>query len=321
MHVKHWRSVVLLCLIMGLQPCLGAPSKVFFINSYHEGYAPSDESMNAFVERAEAYGMQIEVMFMDSKRNPDAFHMLDASHRFLKRFEKLQPDVVVAADDNAVRYIVAPFLRGSTTPVVFVGVNWSCTQYGLPAANVTGILEVLPIGEALEIAESLAPRGKRLLVLSEKSNSEEKNREVLDPFFRERGLSPSYQFVRSFEEWKQAFREAQDTFDLVYLPTNGAIQGWNHEEAQEWVSNVIKIPVFTCDDFMMPYCVFGLTKIAAEQGELGFERTLLILNGERPDRIPVIGNTQSRMWINASLAEAIGDSSIVESFPTATIVE
>jgi hypothetical protein len=29
----------------------------------------------------------------------------------------------------------------------------------------------------------------------------------------------------------------------------------------------IKIPIVTCDDFMMPFAVFGLTKVAKEQGD------------------------------------------------------
>jgi ABC-type uncharacterized transport system substrate-binding protein len=66
------------------------------------------------------------------------------------------------------------------------------------------------------------------------------------------------------------------------------------------------VPVFTCDDFMMVYAVFGLTKIAKEQGEWAARTALQILDGQSPAQIPVTRNTQTAAWINPLLAESAG---------------
>ena len=113
---------------------------------------------------------------------------------------------------------------------------------------------------------------------------------MLDPKYKSLGLIPQYVLVDSFDEWKRAFAAAQRDSDVVYLPTNGAIRGWDAAAATEWVRRNIRQPVVTCDDFMMPYAIFGLTKVAREQGEWAARAALEILHGKRPGDIPMVPN-------------------------------
>ena len=53
----------------------------------------------------------------------------------------------------------------------------------------------------------------------------------------------------------------------MYLPTNGAIRGLDSAAVKERVRRNLRKLAVTCDDFMMPHAVFGLTKVAREQGE------------------------------------------------------
>jgi ABC-type uncharacterized transport system substrate-binding protein len=56
---------------------------------------------------------------------------------------------------------------------------------------------------------------------------------------------------------------------------------------------------------MMPYAVFGITKVAKEQGIWASKTAKKILKGESPSNIPVTRNQESRIWLNARLAERI----------------
>ncbi|HBH82903.1 MAG: hypothetical protein A2X05_06530 [Bacteroidetes bacterium GWE2_41_25] len=56
----------------------------------------------------------------------------------------------------------------------------------------------------------------------------------------------------------------------------GSIKNWEKAEAVEIVSQNINVPIITCDDFMMPYCVFGMTKVAFEQGEWAAKLIIII---------------------------------------------
>jgi ABC-type uncharacterized transport system substrate-binding protein len=93
---------------------------------------------------------------------------------------------------------------------------------------------------------------------------------------------------------------------VVYLPTNGAVAGWDDADARRFVRKAIRRPVVTCDDFMIPYAVLGLVKVAREQGEWAGDAALAILSGKRPSEIPLASNAQVRALFNAELAARIG---------------
>lgn len=281
--------------------------RVFYVNSYHEGYASSDEAMAAIREILEREGVKLEIAFMDAKRHPAEADLRRRAGEVLASIRRFQPDLLIASDDDAVKFVLAPNYRVGPIPAVFCGVNWSARQYGLPTANVTGMLEVVPIEETLRQVRQMFPGTRRLCVLSEDSTSERSNRELLTPRYRALGFDLRYVLTTDFEEWKRAFAEAQNTADVVYLPTNGAIRDWHAAAAAEWVRAHIRKPVVTCDDFMMPYAVFGLTKVAREQGEWAARTALQILRGtKRPGDIPVVENQQTRCYWNPGLAARIG---------------
>ena len=110
--------------------------KIFYISSYHDGYPSSDNITKGILETIKEENITLKVFFMDTKLNPGEEKVQVKVKEALKQIEKFLPDLVIAADDNAVKYIVQPHLKD--IPVVFCGVNWSACQYEL-GDNVTGI--------------------------------------------------------------------------------------------------------------------------------------------------------------------------------------
>ncbi len=168
------------------------------------------------------------------------------------------------------------------------------------------MLEVLPLHENLQQIKLFNPEARKMLVLSENSTSEQNNKVLLDTLFRSSGFVPEYELVNEFADWKTAFIEANQNFDLIYLPTNGSIKNWDKAEAVETVSQNMKVPVITCDDFMMPYCVYGMTKVASEQGEWAAKTSIEILVGKPVGEIPLTKNNHTKVFVNQELAAKIG---------------
>lgn len=298
-------SLLFLFIIMN---CSKAPSKILYINSYHEGYGSSDDVMKGIIETLKDKNVELEIVFMDTKRHNDQLHVAKTTQQVLQKIIRFCPDLIIASDDYAVKYIVTPYLKEGSLPVVFCGVNWSCEQYGLPTDFVTGMLEVLPIEQSIKTLKVYYPEMKKLTVLSENTTSEESNKVLLDPIYRSLNLEPEYMLVDNFAQWKEAFIQANKSSDIIFLPTNGAVKNWDEIEAMKFVLDQIKVPVFTCDDFMMKYSVFGLTKIAQEQGEWAAQTALEILKGKDPKEIAVTKNSQTIAYVNKILAEKIGFS-------------
>jgi len=282
----------------------GKRATVIYVSSYHAGYPSSDDVTAGIKETLSGSGVRLATFYMDSKRHPEWVEARAAAA--LKLIDRTKPNVIIASDDNAVKYVVAPFFHDGPVPCVFCGVNWTCDQYGLPTDHVTGMLEVLPVRQTVQTLRQYYPDMKRLVVLSENTASEHKNKDVLIPVFAELGLTAEYVLVDTYEQWQERFVAANREADVIFLPTHGAIKGWREREAKAFVAEHIRVPVFTCDDFMMVYAVFGLTKVAREQGRWAAATALKILKGQRPAHLPVTRNQQTRAYMNANLAEKIG---------------
>lgn len=280
--------------------------KIYYINSYHKGYPPSDKIMEGMKQAFSGHSIDLKTFFLDTKMNPELSAVERKTKQVLDEIRRFNPDVIVVSDDAAVANIVVPYLKNAGVPIVFCGVNWSAEGYQLPAATVTGMLEVLPLRENLRLMKTYYPQAKKLTVLSERSLSEEKNTQLLDTLYRSMGFTVQYDLVNTYSEWKIKFKLANEQADIIYLPTNGAIKEWDSSDAKTFVKTHIAKPVITCDDFMMPYCVYGLTKVAEEQGKWAGNSALEILRGKLPSEIPVTKNKETHSYFNAELAVQIG---------------
>lgn len=296
----------ILILTICLTGCRPGTKKILYINSYHEGYGSSDDITSGIRNVFANQNIEWEVVYMDTKRLPSKDHVDSVTLEILKKIEQDAPDLIIASDDNAVKHVVSQHLTQSPIPVVFCGVNWTAEAYQLPREHITGMLEVLPFKEGVELIRKLKPQTNKVYVLSEDSPSEEKNIQYITKISRGLPVELTYFLASDFEQWKNGFLQGNDSADLIYMPTNGAIRNWDEEAAIRFIREHIRVPVLTCDDFMMPYAVLGLTKVQSEQGEWAATAAIQILSGTSPSEIPVTMNRKTMHWINPILAERIG---------------
>ena len=299
--------MTLICLIT--QMCMPKKEEakiVTYINSFHRGHPSSDDIMDGILENLPKDSFKIDTYFMDTKRNPSNEHILEIASKLFDTIMSKKPDILLTSDDNAIKHIVKPHLEELNMPIVFCGVNWTDVEYDLPPDKVTGMLEILPAANMIFTMRSYYPDMENLLFLSENTTTSRKEKDLLDTLFTRTGVDVTHELVNDFEEWKQIFKEANEIFDIIYLPTNGAIKGWDREESIDFISQHIKVPVVTTEDFMMPYSVFGLTKVAKEQGIWVAETAKKIMSGSKITDFQVTRNKQSTYWINSLLAAKIG---------------
>ena len=300
--------MLIVILIVGFRSC-GTPEnerkKVAYVNSYHRGHPPSDEITAGVYESLPDDSFEIFTYFMDTKRNPSKEYIVNRAAEILDSIKKEKPDLLIVSDDNAVKYLVEPHPQDFDIPIVFCGVNWSAKKYDLSQHNITGILEMLPVAELLTTMKTYYPSMQKLLVLNENTTTSRKTKPLLDTLCRRVGISVTQELVDDFKSWKDVFMEANQSYDIIYLQTMGAIKNWDHEEALRIIDQHIKVPLVTCEDFMMPYCVFGLTQTSKEQGTWAAETAIKILQGTSPADIPFSRNHMTTVWINSRLAEKI----------------
>ena len=121
-------------------------------------------------------GVELKIIHMDTKRNPSEEFNRAAALRAKEVIESFRPDVVTTSDDNAAQYLIMPYYKDAELPFVFCGLNWDASTYGLPYANVTGMVEVSPIPQILRLLRSYA-KGDRIGYLTEDTTTKRKELE------------------------------------------------------------------------------------------------------------------------------------------------
>jgi len=284
----------------------GAVKKVFYLNSYHPGNGLSDEPMKAVGDKLNEEKIDWVYHFLDAKRNPDSKEVQQRLKESLDIVNYYKPSLIIVSDDEAVKFAVLPHFKQGSIPVLFCGVDWSCQPYGLPTPHITGILEIVPVEDTIITLRAYYPKMKNITILSDDSSLEQGNQAYLAPLYRGWGLEPEWITVSDYNHWKQAYLLANQKADVIYLPTNGTIRDWNATDARNFVKKNLRKPSFTCNDFMMPYAMFGYVNVPREQGEWIAQTALDILNGKSPKDIPVAKNAQKRAYWNPTLSKKAG---------------
>lgn len=290
--------------------------KVLWVDSYHAGYPWGDGIGRGIRQALAVSGVELKVWHMDTNRNRSEAYGRQAGRMAKEVIEAYRPDVVIASDDNAQKYLVVPYLKGTDVPVVFCGVNRKPDEYGYPCRNITGMQEV-------DFAPALARQlrnfsgGQRIGLLD---GDTETSRIVADTYRQLLGDQLKVYLVQSFDEYQQAFVNAQQEVDLLLMRNNSGISGWDDVLAESFLVKHTRIPTGSVNRWMKHYVIFNLAKCPEEQGKHAAETALRIIAGERPENIPVIQNREAHLIINLKMAQAAGIVVPVSLLKTAEVI-
>ena len=237
---------------------------------------------------------------MDTKRNPQEDYGRKVALDAKAAIERFKPDILIAADDNASRYVVVPHYKDAKLPVVFCGINWTVAEYGYPFSNATGMVEVTPARQVIEVLDQVLRYPRRGLFISGDNYSDRKDLKGFTLEFQRKRISLEGRFVTNMEDWLQANKDGQ-SYDFVILHNNTNINGWNNRQAVDAQVEVGSRFTMTLNRWMMPFTMFGVFKIPDEQGEWAAEAALAILAGAKPSDIPITPNRRWDMMVNEAL--------------------
>jgi ABC-type uncharacterized transport system substrate-binding protein len=239
---------------------------------------------------------------MDTKRNTDEAFKKKAALKAKEEITRFKPDVVIASDDNASKYLIMPYYKNNSLPFVFCGVNWDASVYGYPYENVTGMVEVGLIPQLIEQLKLWA-EGDRIGFLAPELLTAHKEADNYRKAFELEFLE---YYAKDYEDWKKGFLEIQKKVDMLIIASDGGLYKDNQHEYQTFVESNTTIPTGSVYDFMMPVSLVGVIKVAKEQGEWSAKTALKILDGKAPASIPITQNRKAKMAINKKIGTAMG---------------
>ncbi len=312
MHLQHLlRSLWVLLVLLATPPVTAARTVILVVESYHAEYA-WDASYTQALREALGSDCRLEFFRMDTKRLPPSRHAAMAQAAW-ERYLALKPDLVVLGDDAAVRHLV-PRLVGTTTPVVFLGLNNNPRAYYDTATvkNITGVLERPLLKRNLILARRLVGDVKRVLVLFDTDvtsqvvlaeSFEGKNRQTID------GIDVELKLVGDLETWKRTVREAKGNYDILVAGLYQTLKdrdgrSVDPEDVIRWTSANTPIPPFGFWDFAVgaDKTIGGLVLYGSEQGRTSAVLVRKILAGAEPASLgPVTASRGSLLFSRSQL--------------------
>jgi ABC-type uncharacterized transport system substrate-binding protein len=284
------------CCILLLTPRPAEAGKPFVtvVNSYHAGYLWVEGHNDALRDRL-AETARLAFFYLDTKRTPPETHQA-AAEQVWRKILSDPPDVLVLADDNAVK-LLGRRAMDKGIPLVFLGVNQNPREYlgGLEAA--TGVLErPLYKRSLMFLREILGPSLKRSLLLFDSGQTA---RVILDSVFKDRtslhvgDTMADVKLLCTFTQWRDAvLRSKERGYDIILMGLyhNLTDDDGNYvpsEEVMAWTSAHTPLPIFGYWDFAVGRgkAVGGLVNSARPQGEAAADLVLQILAGAKPSSL------------------------------------
>ena len=296
-------ALFLLALLL-LLPSSGFAARCLYVSSYHAGYVWNDDIEEAMTKVLRGQ-CEIKKFYMDGKRNLAPEFARQKGLEAKKLIDTWKPDVVIVADDNAARYLVMPHLKNAAVPVVFCGINWTVEPYGFPYPNTTGMVEIGPVEPLAKEVRTVVPNARQGIFLSAEEMTQNKEVALNQKVYAKHGITILHRPVQTMAEWEKAFLEAQKA-DFIILGNNAGINDWSHERALALVTQKGKKFTVSYLDWMAPYTMLTMAKIAGEQGDWAARAALRILKGARPNSIPIAANQRWNIFVNPTLLRETG---------------
>ena len=304
-------AVGLLMANLSAQSAQAVDCRVFVVMSYEEQLGWVKDQQEG-IDAVLAKTCQVEYFYLNARSNPDGLEQ-KAKEAFA-RYQEWQPTGVIAADDDAQKVFVVPYLKDKVaTPVMFCAVNREPQQYGYPSSNVSGILEVTHLAESLAFVQQLLPSVNTFSAMQKDGAAAQLNLKT----FQEQGATFSAQFVemkmpKTLDDAIAMSKELQAASDALIIFTFGFINADGapipEKEAVAAISAAFGKPVLGMSEEYLRYqgVLCSVVKSAQEQGETAAKMLLKAMQGTPVSELPITQNHHGKRIINVTTMKAFG---------------
>ncbi len=279
-----------------------ASKKVLYIDSYHQGYDWSDGITRGIKSVLKDKDIDLRIFRMDTKRNPSEDYKKESARKAIDLIKSFRPDVVIASDDNASKYIIQPHYKDADLPFVFCGVNNEVSKYGFPFRNVTGMIEVSPVAKLIYSLKHFR-RVTRVGYLASDTLTERMDGEAYDS---EIDIKYIQRYAKDFDAWTTEYKALQNEVDILIIGNNAGITDWDDATAKRVIRDNTRIPTGCVLDWLIEYAFIGYTKSAEEHGEWAATSALEILDGTSAGSIPIVKSRKGNLILNTKMASVLG---------------
>ncbi len=301
-------------------PRAHTPARVFVLHSFGEDdlwIQQMDAGILAALAEAgystEDGTLELNEYWLNAKYYTSRDYMVNIAAAAQRAIEQFEPDIVIATDDQAVKWVVAKW-DDETLPFVFAGLNTPVDEIrGLSEhTNVTGVMETLFFGRTLDWIHYVLPDAESIVFLSDTSRKEETLQQDIEKGLAEhRGrVQASHNFqevgvqtVDTFADWQEHVLQNQDADVLVVVSYLTLVDERGNKmdstEVISWTVEHSQIPVVAMAEYSVIQGALGGMVVAGdEQGYLAGQLTARVLAGEAPSELDIVVQHRGKLVLN-----------------------
>ena len=284
---------------------------VLVVMSYHE-------DMPRVIEITKGIGSvlnemcELHYMYLDIRRHPE--NTQENVQKAYSFYQELQPDGVIAVDNEAQSVFVLPYLKDKVdTPVVFCGLNANTEHYGYPASNVTGVIEQMHIAESLVFVRLLVPSVNTVGILM---RDDAKAQDIMQQIESETDSYPvrllEASLVKTLDDALATATELKSQCDALFL---ASLEGLLDEQGKPVpgekvipkISQLFGKPLFVPNvNALRAGALCAVVEILQEQGTIAATMLREILQGIPISALPVTSNKKGERILNITVLKSLG---------------
>ncbi|MGA7926246.1 MAG: ABC transporter substrate binding protein, partial [Candidatus Sulfotelmatobacter sp.] len=247
--------------------------------------------------RIELYEESLDLTLFPDRVSQDRFR-----GEIIRKYSARKPDVIIAAGPESLKFIANQYDKFQGTPIIFCAILGGIPdqlRHGMPF---TGVLAQLHPEGTLNAALHLLPSTKHVVVVGGVGKFDEGFEAIAKQSFH--NYESKLEFTYLFDLTMPALRErlkhlANDTIVYHTAISQDAAGDYFIDSAQSipMVASAANAPVFVMDDVDLRAGTVGGDLVNwADDGRIAAEMAARVLNGEKPQDIPVVTSNHAYMF-------------------------
>jgi len=300
-HKKVFLFLFFLCLFVSI-PIVSTASqketknkKILVVNSYHPGYAWSDDIMLGIGDVFDSQkNIDLIIEYLDTKRHFTKSYFRQVEELFRHKYKSANIDLVITSDDNALDFILG--IRKELfpgIPLVFCGIDHIKHERIASHEPIFGIEEADSTASTIDLILSIHPGIESLTFIADKTSTGKlmvnKTRRLEDTL--KKNIHFNYLIGVSEEELLLALKNISINTAIFYLSfirdKNGKV--FSIEDSMKLIAENANAPVYCSWGFQPDTGVLGGNVLSGyKQGEIAADAAGKLLNSDSVKSVPAV---------------------------------
>ncbi|WP_438348656.1 ABC transporter substrate binding protein [Paenibacillus sp. FA6] len=276
---------------------------ILILNSYHKGYAWTDDQMNAISETLK--GSEVRTIlyteYMDWKRHPVERTIKYFYDTIKDKYSDIPIDMIVVTDDAALEFVIEyreELLNNA--PIIFSGVN----EIGIEEIiddrhDMTGVVEMIDPIDTIKMALEVDPSIKKVYVVFDNSDSGLSSGKLLMEklhLIDDQITAIPLNNLTADELLAKVTGLTSDSVVLVTTYYSDAVgKTVEFDQFYRELSEKSRVPMYSIYDYTLNQGAIGGSMISGYlQGKIAAEMAVRVLQGEDPNEMPFVTTNITR---------------------------